>query len=217
MDPLVTDPSEQFVDLQFALQGYSLPDDYVDDLWMEVRSILPWLETDQRAGMHLLTGLSPGERVWYLSRRTRLTLRLARKRVEAASGALVGVQLHVGENTIKVGAASVREFTHVSVLYAKFVTMTPPGPEHAAMSEAEFQQACQQQLVDMGMRPRLVCGKPQRAKTANGVLSGFSLMLQGLDAESTSKILETGLGGERKRGCGIFIPHKSGTAVNTME
>ena len=116
-----------------------------------------------------------------------------------------------------VGAASVREFTHVSVLYAKFVTMAPPGPEHAAMSEAEFQLACQQQLAAMDMRPRLVCGKPQRAQTANGVLAGFSLMLQGLDAESTNTILEMGLGEERKHGCGIFIPHKSGTAVNAMD
>ncbi len=217
MDPLAMDHAEQFVDLQFPLQGDSLPDDYVDDLWMAVRSVLPWLEADRRAGMHLLTGLSPGEGVWYLSRRTRLTLRLARKQVEAASAALTGAQLKIGGHSMTVGVACVREFTAVSVLYAKFVTMGPPGPENTALSEAEFHAACQQQLADMDMRPRMVCGKPQRAKTATGVLTGFSLMLQGLDAESTHKIMEIGLGEERKRGCGIFIPHKSGTAVNSME
>ncbi|MDP1607341.1 MAG: type I-MYXAN CRISPR-associated protein Cas6/Cmx6 [Rhodocyclaceae bacterium] len=215
-----TNPAEQFVDLQFALQGYAVPHEYIDTLWAEVRDILPWMETDALAGLHLLSGLSPGEGEWYISGRTRLALRLARQQVGLASAALSGAHLQLGAHKVEVGVASVRELAHTAVLYARFVTFTtttPARPADEPMSEADFQALCQQQLTAMGLAPRLICGKAQRAQTAAGALHGFSLMLAGLGADATRQIQRHGLGGERKRGCGIFVPHKSMAAVGTLE
>jgi len=220
VDSLLTDPAEQFVDLQFSLQGYAVPLEYVDALWAEVRSILPWMEGDPLAGMHLLSGLSPGNGEWYLSRRSRLALRLARQQADTASGALSGANLQLGANKIEIGAANVRELTHTSVLYARFVTFSSISPASLAnepVSEVDFLTICQQQLAALDMAPRLICGKSQRAQTSAGTLNGFSLMLVGLGADATLKIQRHGLGDERKRGCGIFVPHKSMASVGTLE
>jgi CRISPR-associated protein Cas6 len=202
--------SRDVVDVQFALQGDAVSHDYADALWLAVRAVLPWLADDAHAGIHPLSGVSPGENVWYLSRRSRLTLRLRREQVAAAQ-LLAGARLRLADSEVEIGAApQVRELQVTPVLYAKFVAV-------GLAAEADFLAACRAQLAAQGMTPNLICGKAQRARTADGLLSGFSLMLLGLDKEQNLAVQCAGLGGERKRGCGIFVPHRSTTAVATLE
>lgn len=202
--------SRDVVDVQFALQGDAVSQDYADALWLAVRAVLPWLADDAHAGIHPLSGVSPGENVWYLSRRSRLTLRLRREQVAAAQ-LLAGARLRLADSEVEIGAApQVRELQVTPVLYAKFVAV-------GLAAEADFLAACRAQLAAQGMTPNLICGKAQRARTADGLLSGFSLMLLGLDKEQNLAVQCAGLGGERKRGCGIFVPHRSTTAVATLE
>jgi CRISPR-associated protein Cas6 len=173
--------------------------------------VLPWLESDTLAGIHHLSGLSPGsgEGTCYLSRRSRLTLRLARGRVAAAQ-ALVGSRLHLAGSMIDVGAAKVRDLAHAPVLHAAFVTV-------GTADENAFMDACRQELAALGVSPRLICGKPQQARTPQGTLAGFSLMLHDLKVDAALLLQRNGLGSERKRGCGIFIPCKTIVAVGTLE
>jgi CRISPR-associated protein Cas6 len=208
-------PAETSVDLQFSLQGHAVPPDYADALWCAVREVLPWLEADTLAGIHPLSGLSPSAEGWYLARRSRLTLRLPRDQVNAAQ-ALVGARLHLGGDIIEVGASQQRELMHAPVLKAKFVVFGQ-ACDDVAMAEEVFLAACVDELTALGVPPRLLCGKPQRASTPDGVLAGFSLVLLDLKAEAALRLQRHGLGGERKRGCGIFIPHKSMAAVGTLE
>lgn len=201
--------AEHVVDLQFAVQGHAAPLDHAAALWDAVRVVLPWLEADPLAAIHPLSGLSPGAGACYLSRRSRLTLRLAREQVVAAQ-ALVGARLKLADCMIEVGAATVRDLIHMPVLYAAFVTM-------GTIDEIGFVRACQQELDSLGLAPRMICGKSQRASTPQGPLSGFSLMLYDLNPAAALLLQRQGLGGERKRGCGIFVPHKSISAVGTLE
>jgi CRISPR-associated protein Cas6 len=216
MNELVPSAVDDYVDLQFELRGQTVPLDYADVLWSAVRNVLPWLETDALAGIHPLSGLSPsadaGE--WYLARRSRLTLRLARDRVPAAQ-TLVGTSLRLAGEAVEVGPAHVRDLMHASVLNAKFVTIGNAGD--APIAEDEFQAACIEEFAAMGLTPRMLFGKPQRASTRDGVLTGFSLLLHELSAEAALLLQHRGIGRERKRGCGIFIPHKSIVAVGTLE
>ncbi|NWG31269.1 MAG: type I-MYXAN CRISPR-associated protein Cas6/Cmx6 [Rhodocyclaceae bacterium] len=204
-----TGGAPEMVDLQFALRGGSVPLDHADLLWQAIRGILPWLEEEALAGVHPISGLSPGDGVWYLARRSHLTLRLPRSRVAEAQ-ALVGARLDLAGSIIEVGAASEKAFPEAPVLYSKFVTF---GDGSGMPDEEEFYAACQRALAALRVVPRsLVCGKRQSAKTAEGVLHGFSLMVNGLDAEGALRLMRLGLGSERKRGCGIFVPHKSNPA-----
>jgi len=207
--------TETFIDLQFALQGHAVPPDYADALWSAVREILPWLDADALAGIHPLSGLSPSAEGWYLSRRSHLTLRLARDRTAAAKP-LVGARLQLGDHSVVVDAAQVRELARAPVLQAKFVSFGPASDD-PAKAEAAFHAACVEELTALGVPPRMICGKPQRARTSEGMLTGFSLVLLDLKADAALLLQRHGLGGERKRGCGIFIPHKSMAAVGTLE
>lgn len=207
------DAAEHVVDLQFVVLGNAAPLDHAAVLWDAVRAVLPWLETDPLAGVHPLSGLSPGGDLYYLSRRSRLTLRLARDRVAAAQ-ALVGARLQLAGCMVEVGAPTVRDLIHMPVLYAAFVTM---GAINETIDELEFLQACQQELDALGLAPRMICGKSQCASTPQGPLTGFSLMLYDLSPNAALLLQRRGLGGERRYGCGIFVPHKTISAVGTLE
>ncbi|MCX8086201.1 MAG: type I-MYXAN CRISPR-associated protein Cas6/Cmx6 [Rhodocyclaceae bacterium] len=203
--------SPEFVDVHFALSGERVPQDHADALWQAIAGVLPWLEAEAEAAVHPLSGLSPGDGCWYLSHRARLALRLPVECVEAAR-ALTGTVLQVGEAQLLVGEATVRPLKAVPVLYAKFVCYGSAG--RAPLDEAAFHEACRAELASLGLSPRLLCGKAQQMRTAAGLLSGFSLMLLDLDEEANLLIQRRGLGQERKRGCGVFVPHKSGTLLD---
>lgn len=205
---------QEIVDLQFALSGRTAPLDYAELLWQGLREALPWLEDDVLAGVHPISGLSSGEVEWYLSRRSRLTLRLARHRTDAAA-ALGGTRLSLAGHEIALGQPTVRTLAYTPVIYAKFVAMGLAGD--APISEDAFLAACQEEFARRGIQPKAICGKAQRVRTSAGLLSGFSLMLYDLEQEANLQLQYEGLGSERKRGCGIFIPHKSGAALGTLE
>lgn len=195
------------VDLQFSLHGRSVPLDYADVLWQAIRGALPWLESETLAGVHPLYGLSPGGAEWYLSRRSHLNLRLPRERV-ADVQTLVGVHLDLAGLSIEVGKVTEKTIAHTPVLYSKFVAFDAEA--EGLPDEARFFAACQEALGKLELRPHSVlCGKRQSARTVQGTLHGFSLMVTGLDEAATLRLMKHGLGIERKRGCGIFIPHKS--------
>jgi len=210
-----TDPVD-IVDLQFGLRGLRVPADYADLLSLAVQEVLPWFADDPLAGMHPISGLSPGGDFWNLSRRSHLTLRLPRERVDAAT-ALAGKSLAIGGEPVEIGDFAVHELAYSSVIYCKFVAFAAANPSGEAMSETSFAAACQARFAALNIQPDMVCGKAQRSGTATGLISGFSLMLSRLDAETNLHLQRHGLGVERKRGCGIFVPHKSFAAVRTLE
>jgi CRISPR-associated protein Cas6 len=213
----VADDSLEVVDLHFPLSGRAVPHDYADALWEAVGTALPWLAADPLAGIHPLYGLSPGEGEWYISHRTRLILRLGRESAAVAAAELKGASLQIGSHRIELGAAAVRELVYSTVIYSKFVAVEPASAAGEPISEDAFVAACRAQCDALGIRPRLVCGKAQRAQTPAGLLSGYSLMLYDLEREEIQRLQSDGLGIERKRGCGIFIPHKSGASVRDIE
>lgn len=201
------------VDLQFPLQGRAVPQDYADALCQALQARLPWLGEEGLAGVHPLYGLSPGRGEWYLSRRSHLNLRLPRERV-ASAGTLGGSRLDLAGSSIELGQPTTRELMTAPVLYAKFVTLGEVAPEAELPDEAWFFSACGQELASLELAPHAVlCGKRQTASTPGGVLHGFSLMVTGLKDEASVRLQVHGLGKERKRGCGIFVAHKSSAAA----
>lgn len=203
------------VDLQFPLAGRAMPVDHADLLWQDLCMALPWLAADPVAGIHPVSGLNPGAGECYLSRRSRLSLRLTDVQAALATAALSDTRLTLSGHEIAIGKGAVRPLAYSPVIYAKFVVMTPPaaGP----VDEAKFIDACQCEFDRRGIQPKMICGKTQEMRVTAGLLSGFSLMLYDLGPEDNLKLQCEGLGGERGRGCGIFVPHKSGAAVGTLE
>lgn len=195
---------DQVVDLVFALRGKAVALDYADRLWEGLRARLPWLDQLSLVGVHPLAGVSPGDRELYLTRRARLALRLPAQCGDTAS-ALTGSRLDLG-GVVEVGAMTQRALTASKVLYSSFVAM-------GERDEQAFMAACHDALTVAGVAGHLVCGKARRAVGAQGEWRGFSLMLHGLTERDSLRLQRDGLGDERRRGCGIFVPHKAVAVV----
>ena len=192
------------VDLAFALNGRAVADDYAELLWSGLRAALPWLADNAAAGVHPLSGISPGQGEHYLSRRSRLVLRLAKEDVERAQ-ALSGMRLDLG-SPVEVGAATVRALGPAQVLYSSFV-------ELGTADEPLFLAECRSLLAAMAVEGKMVAGKARSMTVAGRELQGYSLMLHGLGAAASLRLQHRGLGAGRKHCCGVFVPHKSIAAV----
>lgn len=197
--------STVMADVVFALASGTLGDDHASALSRAVRRALPWFDDEPEAGILPLSGVAKGPGVRYVGRRSHLVLRLPICRV-ASADFLVGASLDVDGAMLEVGASSVRPLFPARVVHSHFVTV-------GLDDELEFLARCTALLAERGLTPQLISGKARELRTGQGAVRGFSLMMHGLDAAGTLALQETGLGGHRALGCGIFIPHKSVAAV----
>lgn len=195
----------EVVDVTFSLRGDAIAADHAQRLWDGLCERLPWLEDEAAAGVHPIAGGSGSEGVLYLNRRARLTLRLPASRIDAVQG-LAGATLDLGGKVVVEGEGSLRPLAWNAVLYAPFVCVD-------RADELEFLQECRRLLEPLLAAPHLVCGKARSATTRNGMLRGFSLMLHGLGKDESLTLQRVGLGGQRRLGCGLFVPHKAVAAV----
>lgn len=188
------------VDLAFALSGDGVPEDYADPLWQALAVALPWLADDAAAGVHPLARISHAPGRCYFSKHTRLTLRLGADQA-ARARALCGTRLDLDAG-IEVGAARVRPLAEAKVMYSPFVAV-------GSDDEEKFLAECRRQLAELGIEAQPVVGKAQSLHVGAETVRGFSLMLHGLQPEHSLRLQGAGLGTQRKRGCGIFVQHRS--------
>lgn len=209
----MNDPDDEvgttMLDLAFAIEGDRLPRDHRELLATALEAALPWLAEAPGAGVHRLnvvTMSAAGGMLALLSRRTKLVLRVARERA-ADTGALVGTTLDLGGHPLHVGALHARELLPWGTLYAHLVA----ADAGASPDEAAFMREIEDELRQLGMPCRPICGRLQQLES--GRLRGYSLMVDGLSAVDSLRLQEVGIGRHRRLGCGVFVPHKSAAAV----
>jgi CRISPR-associated protein Cas6 len=210
--------SQTIVDFVFDINCRCLPVDHAYALSQAIAKALPWFVQEPQAGLHLILMAESGsgwirpespDELMYLSRRTKLTLRLPQRRIAEAQ-ALSGMTLEVAGYSIKVGNAKQKSFSKMPVLMAKYVIANPEQDEEIFLKTAvaEIQQkgiVCR----------KVLCGKTHRFKLPDGELFTRSLMIADLKPQDSIILQEEGLGDGRKMGCGLFIPHKDIKPVNS--
>jgi CRISPR-associated protein Cas6 len=192
------------VDLAFPVEGRAVPPGYRAPLSAALAAHLPWLGEAPGTGMHRLN-LAAGAG-GLLSGRTRLTLRVPPDRTDEAAAALSGLEVDLDGERLRLGAPVARDLLPHRTLYAHFV-------DAADDDELRFLARMEQELHDLGVSCRTVCGRLQALPTPQGALAGYSLLLDGLSPEHALRVMNTGLGAHRALGCGLFVPHKSAAAV----
>lgn len=192
------------VDVSFEVHCERLPRDYGYSLFRALADELDWLEEDASAGVHPLHGTASADGELFLGRRARLMLRLSAERAEQ-SLALAGARLELGSG-LDIGPGRLRELMPFATVYSHFVST-------GAADEVEFLGHAAAQLKAAGLPESMIAGKAHTARTPEGELRGFSLLLHGLTPKQSLAVQESGLGEGRKLGCGIFVPHKSVVAV----
>lgn len=192
-------------DIQFEIKGTTLPKDHGYALFLELIRLLPWLENEELGGVHTIHGADIGPDEIILGRRGKLVIRALSARMNDLQ-TLAGKTLRIEGRTLTIGAAKVKPLSRHTPLFAHCVTT---GSE----DELDFTNDIIRLLDEMEIDSRFICGKRQSIRTQDGTVSGFSLMLHGLPVEHSLLVQQQGLGGHRKIGCGLFIPHKSINAL----
>lgn len=198
-------PQANLVDVVFPLQGLRLPRDAAPALRAALQQALPWLDQEPQAGVHPLKLVPGTDADALLSQRTRLVLRLPRNRFNEATG-LSGRTLQIDGHAVTLGLPHARELLSHRTLYAYAVAAE-------ADDEIAFMQTINHELENLQVRSQVICGKRQQHAWPSGALTTFSMMLHGLSASDSLRLQAIGLGHHRLLGCGIFVPHKSASAV----
>jgi CRISPR-associated protein Cas6 len=189
----------EMIDVSFGLKGSYLPPGYQFALWQELVRCLPWLEAEESAGMLPMRGaMSNG--IVLLPQRAKLILRLPAA-LAGKAAALSGQQLKLESGLLLVGAAGQRRLQPCTTLHAHLV--------EGAEEENRFLDWVAGQLNEMGIACKWICGKRTSIGDASRKISGYSLVLHDLKPEASLQLQYTGLGGNRRFGCGIFVQYKA--------
>lgn len=213
--------SQHVVDLVFEMTCPCLPVDHAYALSQAVAQALPWFNQEAQAGLHLVHGAESShgwsrpeepESLLYLSRRTKLTLRLPQARREEAQK-LTGMTLDIAGYPLKVGKASQKNLHPFPVLFARHLIAHPEEDEES------FVHHTVQGLQALGIRCRkALCGKTFRFKLPRDEeLFTRSFMVADLTPQDSVTLQQEGVGQGRKMGCGVFVPHKDIKAVKDHE
>lgn len=194
------------IDIFFELQGRLLPKDHGYALFLALSGLLPWLEHEELAAVHPIHGADTGkDNMLILNKRTKLVIRIPAER-QADTMTLSGKSFDIGGSRFVVGAGKVKPLSRYTPLYAHCVTT-------GSTSEEDFTRDVIRLLDDLNITCRFICGRRQTITNAEGAGDGYSLMLHDLPVEQSILVQQRGMGGNRKIGCGIFIPHKSTNAL----
>jgi CRISPR-associated protein Cas6 len=209
---------DDVIDLAFKVACPTLPLDHAHALSSQLLKVLPWLEDEAFAGVHLIHGAASGNG-WYrpedtaneilhLSRRTRMRLRIPRHRLEDAQG-LTGHTLDVDGHALEVGAPDVFLLSSLSTLFARYVITGAGTDENIFLNEAA------RDLKELGIPCRkMLGGISHTMQFPDGPVHTRSLMVAELEPEQSVRLQQVGLGEGRSIGCGLFLPHKGIKPVN---
>jgi len=197
----MSDPAQQpVIDLAFDLIGTTIPLDYHYRLWKALKPMLPWISEEPGGGIVGIGLVKTGTEDALLSHRSRLTLRVPRNRVGAASD-LVGFHFRLGIDDLKIGAVHERPLKASPTLYAPLVVLDEPD-------ELRFTSTLMERLDSLGTPCKPILGRRRSLRLALDAIDAFPVALQGCNADQSLRIQALGLGNRRRLGCGVFVPHK---------
>jgi len=215
--------SGDVVDLVYSIGCKCLPLDHAYAFSRAIRKALPWIDDEPQAGIHLIHGAEsgngwmrpedPANELLYLSKRSRMTLRVPKHRIDDARG-LTGEKLDIDGHSLEVGKAKLKLFSALPTQFARYVVVAD-GISHE--DEAAFMTYAVEELKGLDIQVRkLICGLAHALQHPDGDLYTRSIMLADLEAEEAVVLQQQGIGQHCKIGCGLFIPHKGIKAVHQM-
>lgn len=209
---------DDVVDMAFKLDCKTLPLDHAQALADAIQAALPWFGDEAHAGLHLIHVAESGNG-WYrpedpdnevlcLSRRTRMTLRVPKHRIDDAHQ-LTNQTLDIEGYSLTVLEGTVKPLSVLPTLFARYVVTEAGQDEHAFLSA----MVTILRGMDVPVK-KLMAGKQNVMRMSEGPVYTRSLMVADLGPDDAVKLQQQGIGPGRKYGCGLFLPQKGIKAVN---
>ena len=195
----MADTIPEMIDAVFDISAESLPASYPFALWDALARHAPTLaEHDAIGVLPLKTAHSAGAML--LPKRAKLVLRVPAN-LAARIEHLAGKSLVVDDTTVQLGDGKLRQLQPYPTLHAHLVT----GHE----DETVFLQEVAVRLAELGIIGKLICGMRNRMDAPDRTIHGYSLVIHDLKPDASLRLQYSGLGAERRYGCGIFVPYKA--------
>lgn len=213
---------DNVIDLSFKVSCKQIKLDHAWALTDAINELLPWFNDEPQSAIHHIYIPQSGngwersdafnDEIIQLSRRTRLKIRIPITRIDEVN-ALTGQTISIDGNDMTFGQSEQHLLSTITTIVARHVHV-PDTDE----SEDAFLNEINRQIKAMGINVRkMLCGKSRQLKTSNGLIKTRSLMIADISPEESITLQENGVGDYYSYGCGIFIPQKGITAVNSNE
>lgn len=188
-------------DLAFRILGTALSVDHGYALYSSINRIIPNIHDAKEVGVHPIRGNYSGNGSLQLTEQSRLIFRVPDDWIRPLLK-LAGKKLDVGGHSLQVGVCETRALRPAATLYSRLVTIK------GFMEPESFLEACERQLQEKGITTKLELGERRTLRLKEKQVVGFEMIATGLTAEDSIKLQEVGIGGRRRMGCGVFVPHK---------
>jgi len=188
-----------YVDLAFKLIGSKVPVDHGYALYSAISRIAPEIHGAKNMGVHPIRGAYSGKGELMLRDSSRLVLRLESERIGEFLK-LGGKSLGIDSHTLRIGIPEVRPLRPRASLYSRLVTIK------GFMEPASLLESVNRQLEKLGVSAEIQLGERRTLRVKDKQVVGFEVAAAGLDAEDSLRLQESGLGGRRHMGCGVFVP-----------
>ena len=201
------------IELIFSIRGStSIPVDHGYALYGALSKIVPEIHRNNGIAIHPIRGTQIGNSQLALTDHSRLVLRVPDGQI-APLLALAGKQLRLVESSIRVGVPHVQALIPATALRSRLVVIKVAHIQPAFEVTAEqFESAVRKQLQELNVSDEAIVtiGKRRTLRLKQNEIVGYEVLLEGLTAEESLNIQESGLGGRRHMGCGVFVPLRGG-------
>lgn len=186
------------IDLHFPLTGRTLPLHHTPLIHAALCAQIPALHGDTVTwALHRVRG-TPTESQLLLQNDSRLSLRMRHEDLPLALP-LAGRRLRIGPDQVQVGAPSIAALAGAPRLTAWMVTIKGYEDGRSFLERAVLG------LEELGVQGRIELGRRRVLRIHGKQVVGWAVALSHLSAEHSMILLQQGLGGRRRLGCGVFV------------
>ena len=189
------------LDLEFPVFSTSaIAVDHGYHLYAGLSSALSTVHSENGIAVHPIRGRQIGDRMLQLMPWSTIKVRTPQERIGDLVG-LAGKTVTIGDRQVRLGVPKVQGLEPATALRSRLVTIK-------GFQDAEtFAQAVRRQLdaLEISERVILTVGKRRTIKIRDKEVVGFEVILEGLLASESITLQESGLGGRRHMGCGVFV------------
>ncbi len=192
------------LDLEFPVFSTSaISVDHGYHLYAGLSRALDSVHSENGIAVHPIRGRQIGDRMLQIMPWSTVKIRTPQERIGHLVR-LAGKSITIGDRHVRLGVPKVQALEAATALRSRLVTIK-------GFQDAEtFAEAVRRQLdaLELSERVLLTIGKRRTIRIRDKEVVGFEVLLEGLTANESITIQESGLGGRRHMGCGVFVAMK---------